>query len=78
MVVGVRQSFQFLRQMTWFLGRNNVLSKLRYWIQIFCIAYESQSVRANFYVNLKFSITINIYIYILYVLSEEFQLKFQI
>ena len=32
MVVGARQSFQFFRQKTWFLGNNRGLSKLRYQI----------------------------------------------
>ena len=30
MVVGARQSFQILRQITWFLGNNRALSKFRY------------------------------------------------
>ena len=29
MVVGARQSFQFFRQITWFLGNNRALSKFR-------------------------------------------------
>ena len=29
MVVGARQSFQFFRQITWFLGKYRVLSKFR-------------------------------------------------
>ena len=32
MVVGTRQSFQFLRKITWFLGNDRALSKFRYWI----------------------------------------------
>ena len=30
MVVGARPSFQFFRQITWFLGNNRALSKFRY------------------------------------------------
>ena len=30
MVVAARQSFQFFRQITWFLGSNEALSKFRY------------------------------------------------
>ena len=30
MVVGARQIFQFLRQLTWFLVNNKVISKFRY------------------------------------------------
>ena len=30
MVVGARQSFQFFRQITWFLGNNRALSKFKY------------------------------------------------
>ena len=32
MVVGIRQSFQFFRQITWFFGNNRALSKCKYWI----------------------------------------------
>ena len=32
MVVGARQSFQFFRQVTWFLGNKRASSKLKYWI----------------------------------------------
>ena len=31
-VVGARQSFQFFRQITWFLGKKRTLSKFKYWI----------------------------------------------
>ena len=31
MVVGAPQSFQFFRQITWFLRNNTDLSKLKYW-----------------------------------------------
>ena len=30
MVVGARQNFQFLKQITWFLGNNRTLSQFRY------------------------------------------------
>ena len=30
MAVGARQSFQFFRQIAWFLGKNRGLSKCRY------------------------------------------------
>ena len=30
--VGARQSFQFFRQITWFLGNTRALSKFKYWI----------------------------------------------
>ena len=32
MVVCVRQSFQFFRQITWFFGNKRALSKCEYWI----------------------------------------------
>ena len=32
MVVGARQSFQYFRQITWFLGNDRALSKFRYQI----------------------------------------------
>ena len=32
MVVGARQSFQFFRQITWFLGMKRALFKFNYWI----------------------------------------------
>ena len=31
-VVGAHQSFQFFRQITWFLGNTRALSKFKYWI----------------------------------------------
>ena len=31
-VVGARQSFQFFRQITWFLGNKRTLPKFKYWI----------------------------------------------
>ena len=31
-VVGARQSFQFFRQITWFLGNKGALPKFKYWI----------------------------------------------
>ena len=32
MVVGVRQNFQFFREITWFLGNGRALSTIKYWI----------------------------------------------
>ena len=32
MVVGARRSFQFFREMTWFLGNKRALSKFKYYI----------------------------------------------
>ena len=32
MVDDVRQSFQFFRQITWFIGNKRALSKFKYWI----------------------------------------------
>ena len=32
MAVGTRQSFQFFRQITWFLGNKRALFKFKYWI----------------------------------------------
>ena len=31
-VVGARQSFQFFKQITWFLGNKRALPKFKYWI----------------------------------------------
>ena len=31
-IVGARQSFQFFRQVTWFLQNTRALSKFKYWI----------------------------------------------
>ena len=31
-IVGARQSFQFFRHITWFLGNARALSKFKYWI----------------------------------------------
>ena len=31
-VVGACQSFQFIRQITWFLGNTRAMSKFKYWI----------------------------------------------
>ena len=38
MVVGARQSFQFLRQNTWFLESNGALSKFLYEILYYLIS----------------------------------------
>ena len=52
MVVGARQSFQFFRQVTWFLGNNRALSKCRYQILHNLISIiklqKNQSVNTNF------------------------------
>ena len=52
MVVGARQSFQFFRQITWFLGNNRALSKFRYRILYNLIRItkllKNHSVKANF------------------------------
>ena len=32
MVVGTRVSFQYFRQITWFLGNTRALSNFKYWI----------------------------------------------
>ena len=52
MVVGARQSFQFFRQITWFLRNNRALSYFRYQILHNLISTmklkKSQSVKANF------------------------------
>ena len=38
MVVGARQSFQFFRQITWFLGNNRALPKCRSYILRYLIS----------------------------------------
>ena len=52
MAVGPRQSFQFSRQITKFLGNNRALSKFRFWILRNLISIiklqKNQSVKANF------------------------------
>ena len=37
MVVRARQSFQFFREVTWFLGNKRALSKFKYWILYYLI-----------------------------------------
>ena len=32
MAIGARQSFQFFRQITWFLGNERILFTFKYWI----------------------------------------------
>ena len=52
MVAGARQSFQFFRQITWFLGNNRALSKFRYRILYNLISItkleKNHSVGTNF------------------------------
>ena len=57
MVVRARQSIQFSRQITWFLGNNRALSKFRYQI---LHNYKNQSVKANF--KLTTRATLNLYL----------------
>ena len=40
LVVGARQSFQFFRQIPWFLGNNRALSQFKYWILHCFISYQ--------------------------------------
>ena len=52
MVVGARQSFQFFRQITWFLGTNRALSKFRHRnlhnLSTITKLLKNHSVKANF------------------------------
>ena len=52
LVVGARQSFQFFRQVTWFLGNYRALPKFRYQILHYLISIirlsKNQSVKLNF------------------------------
>ena len=51
-VVGARQSFQFFRQITCFLGNTRTLSKFKYWIFHHLISIIKQLVhKTQFYVN---------------------------
>ena len=51
-VVGARRSFQFLRQIAWFLGNNRALSKLSYQILYNLISttklWKDHSIKDNF------------------------------
>ena len=51
-VVGARQSFQFFRQIAWFLGNNRALSKFRYRILYNLISItklqKNHSIKADF------------------------------
>lgn len=47
MIVKARQSFQFLKQMNWFIRNNEALSKFRYWILLYQVT-KNQPVKANF------------------------------
>ena len=59
MVVGARQSFQFLRQITWFLGNNRTLSKFRYRIlhNLINQVIKNHSVKANFKLTTQATLT---------------------
>ena len=62
MVVGARQSFQFFRKITWFLGNNGALSKFRYMILHYLISIikllkKKQSVKANFMLTKRATLT---------------------
>ena len=61
MEVGARQSFQFFRQIIWFLGNNRALSKFRYWILYNLISIiklsKIHSVKANFKPNTQATLT---------------------
>ena len=60
--VGARQSFQFFRQIAWFLGNNRALSKLGYQILYNLIStiklQKNQSVKANFKLTTRATLTI--------------------
>ena len=47
MVVGASQSFQFFREISWFLGSKRALSKFKYWILHHLISI----IKLQFYVN---------------------------
>ena len=61
MVGGALQSFQFFRQITWFLGNNRVVFKYRYQILRNLISiiklYENQSVEASFKLTTQATLT---------------------
>ena len=65
MVVGARQSFQFFRQITWFLGNNRALSKFRYQILHNLISitkfYKNHSVKANFKLSTRATLAVEIF-----------------
>ena len=52
MIVKARQSFQFLKQMNWFIRNNETLSKFRYWILLYQVT-KNQPVKANFMLTLQ-------------------------
>ena len=56
MAVGARQSFQFFRQITWFLRNNRALSKFRYRILYYQII-KSPSVKTNFVLTTQSTVT---------------------
>ena len=45
MVVAARQSFQFFRQMTWFLGNNRAWSKFKYRILNYLISIIKSQIK---------------------------------
>ena len=55
MVVGARQSFQIIRQNTWFLENNRALSKFLYGILHYLIIIikleQNQSIEKQFFIN---------------------------
>ena len=62
MVVAARQSFQFFRQIAWFLGNIRTLSKFRYWILHNLISItkllKSHSIEANFNLTTQATLTV--------------------
>ena len=52
MIVKARQSFQFLKQINWFIRNNEALSKFRYWILLYRFT-KNQPVKTNFMLTLQ-------------------------
>ena len=65
MVVGASRSFQFFRQITWFLRNNRALSKFRYQILHNLISitkfYKNHSVKANFKLSTRAILAVEIF-----------------
>ena len=61
MAVGVHQSFQFFRQIAWFLGNKRALSKFRYGILYNLISIsklqKNHSIKANSYLTMQATLT---------------------
>ena len=59
--VGVRQGFQFFRQIIWFLGNARALSKFQYWILHHLISIiklqNNWSVKPNFMLTMQATLT---------------------